>query len=66
MNKKNQVIELFTGYSYSNKETQEMKANASVTLVKSENKIILVSCFVFFVCEKKQQLIFRGCCCTRR
>lgn len=52
MNKKNQVIELFTGYSYCNKETQEMKANASVTLVKSENKIILVSCFVFFVCEK--------------
>ena len=52
MNKKNQIIELFTGYSYSNKETQEMKANASVTLVKSENKIILVSCFVFFVCEK--------------
>ena len=47
MNKKNQVIELFTGYSYANKETQEMKANASVTLVKSENKIILVSCFVF-------------------
>lgn len=53
MNKKNVVIELFTGYSYSNKETQEMKANASVTLVKSENKIILVSRFVFHIRKKK-------------
>lgn len=38
----NHVIELFAGYSNLNKATLEMKANASVTLIKGENKIILV------------------------
>jgi hypothetical protein len=42
MDHENHVIELFTGYSYLNKATKEMKANCSVTLVKGEKKIILV------------------------
>lgn len=41
----NQVFDLFVGYSNLNRETKEMKANCSVTLIKGKNKIILVSYF---------------------
>lgn len=47
----NHVIELFAGYSYLNKETLEMKANCSVTLIKGENKIILVKLFLAYWVE---------------
>lgn len=40
---KNHIIELFIGYSHLDPETEEMKANSSVTLVKGETKIILAS-----------------------
>lgn len=42
MEHENHIIELFVGYSILNKKNQEMKANCSVTLVKSAKKIILV------------------------
>lgn len=38
----NQVFELFVGYSNLNRETKEMRANGSSTLIKGKNKIILV------------------------
>lgn len=44
----NNIYELFVGYSYLNRDTKEMKANASSTLVKGENKTILVSEKIFF------------------
>ena len=39
----NQVFQLFIGYSMFDKSRDEMKANCSVTLIKSESKNILVS-----------------------
>lgn len=43
----NQVFQLFVGYSMFDKSRDEMKANCSVTLVKSESKNILVSWRLF-------------------
>lgn len=48
----NRVIELFVGYSFFDKTKQEMKANCSVTLVKSENKTVLVSFRIFLTVIK--------------
>ncbi|KAG5672602.1 hypothetical protein PVAND_002717 [Polypedilum vanderplanki] len=42
MNHQNHIIELFAGFSTNNKEKREMKANCTVTLIKGENKIVLV------------------------
>lgn len=53
MNHRNHIIELFTGYSHVNKEKRESKANCSVTLIKGENKIILVRKY-FHLKGKKQ------------
>ena len=39
----NQVFQLFVGYSMFDKSRDEMKANCSVTLIKSESKNILVN-----------------------
>lgn len=43
MYKENQIFELFIGYSLFNNDKQEMKANSTVTLVKGENKTVLVN-----------------------
>ncbi|CAO1433006.1 unnamed protein product [Diamesa serratosioi] len=40
----NQVFQLFVGYSMFDETRDEMKANCSVTLVKSESKNILIDC----------------------
>lgn len=41
----NEVYELFIGYSNLNPVSKEMKANGSSTLIKSKNKIIVVSSY---------------------
>lgn len=43
MEHENHIVELFVGYSHFDKAKQEMKANCSATLIKGQNKIILVS-----------------------
>lgn len=57
MEHENHLVELFVGYSFLNKEKQEMKANCSVTLIKGERKIILVS---FMATERKQNSFTLG------
>lgn len=54
MKNENQVIELFVGYSHmdsghnDHNDQLHMKANSSVTLIKGEQKIILVRLIFIF------------------
>jgi glyoxylase-like metal-dependent hydrolase (beta-lactamase superfamily II) len=53
----NQIIELFTGYAHLDSLKHQMKANSSVTLVKGENKTVLVE--NNFVGKQKSNKVIR-------